>query len=401
MPVKGCVRETLGVFDGVVPGDSCPWCRCDICHARRLPTQAIRLPFLTLTSPRATRHSKAVNAYVLVDAIVQQTMVFIAQLATAGGVRAPLAHVAEQVFLDLTNELQNRGVRKNVIADMFGMALRTYHRRVRELSESKTESGKSVWEAVLGFIRQHEPVSGTEVLQRFAGDDPDVISGVLGDLAQSGLVYRAGRGDSARYRIAAEADFSNDDGTLVEAHEHLVWLAAYRNGPVTEEGIRSWTRLSKEACATPLLRLVKDGRVRQTRSGGEMMYSADRFEVPVGATNGWEAAILDHFQAMVSAIIAKLGQRSARGTAGDLVGGSTWSLDVWPGHPFEQEAKTLLRRTRTVLEELRARIDDHNRTVSHPGAIERVVFYAGQNVREGNAAFFGGGHDRENDESVE
>ena len=58
------------------------------------------------------------NAYLLINAVVQQTMVFIAQLATSGGVRAPLAHVAEQVFLDLTNELSNRGVKKKVIADM-------------------------------------------------------------------------------------------------------------------------------------------------------------------------------------------------------------------------------------------------------------------------------------------
>ena len=33
---------------------------------------------------------------------------------------------------------------KHVIADMFGMALRTYHRKVRELSESQTERGHSV-----------------------------------------------------------------------------------------------------------------------------------------------------------------------------------------------------------------------------------------------------------------
>jgi len=137
-------------------------------------------------------------------------MVFIAQLATAGALRAPLAHVAEQVFLDLTRELSSLGVRKNVIADMFGMALRTYHRRVRELGESKTEAGRSVWEAVLDFIRQKGPVSGREVLTRFAGDDAEVVSGVLSDLAHSGLVYRAGRGDGARYHIADAADFAGD-----------------------------------------------------------------------------------------------------------------------------------------------------------------------------------------------
>jgi hypothetical protein len=92
------------------------------------------------------------NSQVLIDAIVQQTMVFIAQLATAGGVRAPLAKVAGQVFLELTSELQSQGVKKKVIADMFGMALRTYHRRTRELKQSQTDAGRTLWDATLAFL---------------------------------------------------------------------------------------------------------------------------------------------------------------------------------------------------------------------------------------------------------
>src|SRR5215471_15976433 len=279
------------------------------------------------------------NAYLLIDAVVQQTMVFIAQLATAGGVRAPLAHVAEQVFFDLTKELSSRGVKKNVIADMFGMALRTYHRRVRELSESKTESGRSVWEAVLGFIRDRGPVGGQEVLTRFAGDDAEVVSGVLSDLSHSGLVYRAGRGDSARYRIAEDADFSGDDATVAPAREHLVWLAVYRNGPTTEDAVRTFTRLGAAACKTALDALVRSGRVVETRTANGSTYAADRFEVPLGAPSGWEAAVLDHFQAMVTTMITKLGAARAVGTSRDLIGGSTWSLDIWRGHPLEAEAK--------------------------------------------------------------
>ncbi len=57
----------------------------------------------------------------------------VAYLATAGGVRAPLARVANQVFADLSAELAAQGVTKTVIADMFGMALSTFHRRVRAI----------------------------------------------------------------------------------------------------------------------------------------------------------------------------------------------------------------------------------------------------------------------------
>jgi len=345
--------------------------------------QALFLPPVTLTPALRTVHSRViVNAYLLIDAVVQQTMVFIAQLATAGGVRAPLAHVAEQVFSDLTTELSNRGVKKNVIADMFGMALRTYHRRVRELGESKTDSGRSVWEAVLGFIRDRGPVSGRDVLLRFSGDEVDVVTGVLSDLAQSGLVYRAGRGDAARYRIAEDADFSGDDSAVAPAREHLVWLAVYRGGPCTADAVQSFTHLGAATCKTALDTLVQSGRVVETRTATGSTYTADKFEVPLGAPVGWEAAVLDHFQAMVTAIITKLTRGRASGAPSDQVGGSTWSLDVWRGHPMEVEAKSLLAKTRAAVEELRVRVDAHNTHASHEGPGERVVFYAGQSIRD-------------------
>jgi hypothetical protein len=40
------------------------------------------------------------------DAIVRQTTVLIAQLATSAGIRAPLAHIAGETFLSLTRELE-------------------------------------------------------------------------------------------------------------------------------------------------------------------------------------------------------------------------------------------------------------------------------------------------------
>jgi len=51
-----------------------------------------------------------VNLQLLIDSIVRQTTVLIAQLATTGGARAPLVTVANQVFLDLADELAQQGV---------------------------------------------------------------------------------------------------------------------------------------------------------------------------------------------------------------------------------------------------------------------------------------------------
>ena len=101
------------------------------------------------------------KAHFLIDAIVRQTTVLIAQLATAGGVRAPLAHVANQVFLDLAKELEAQGVSRKVGADMFGMALRAYTRKVRRLAQCATDQNRSLWEAVYDFVRGRDSPRGS------------------------------------------------------------------------------------------------------------------------------------------------------------------------------------------------------------------------------------------------
>lgn len=315
-------------------------------------------------------------------------MVFIAHLATAGGVRAPLAHVANQVFLELTEELQNQGVKKKVIADMFGMALRTYHRRVRELQDSKTDSGRTLWEVVLEYLREQEPVGTQKIQQRFRHDDPELLSGVLNDLVNSGLAYRSGRGDAAVFRLADEGDFDTGETDRVEASVYVVWLAAYRHGPATAKALSEHARLSLATAERALSELVRDGRVtlEPATPDREARYDSDRFDVPMGTSSGWEAAVLDHFEAMVTAVSTKLTRGSGRSGTEDTAGGSTWSLDVWPGHPLEHEAKQCLSRLRQQIEDLRARVDAHNRDRQRPKALEQVVVYLGQYVRSSEEA---------------
>jgi hypothetical protein len=85
-----------------------------------------------------------VDFKLLTDSIIRQTTVLIAQLATTAGIRAPLAHLADEVFLTLSEELEGQGVSRKVVADMFGMALRSYQRRVQRLRESATVAGKTL-----------------------------------------------------------------------------------------------------------------------------------------------------------------------------------------------------------------------------------------------------------------
>jgi len=321
------------------------------------------------------------NPQLLIDAIVQQTMVFIAQLATAGGIRAPLAGVANQVFVDLTEELERQGVTKKVIADMFGMALRTYHRKSQELRLSQTEAGRTLWEAVYAFLRERGRVSASDVHQRFRSDDSEVVTGILSDLVSSGLVYRTGRGSLALYKMADPDDFDALDKSRSEANRYLIWVTVYRQGPLSAARITELTGLKPNACEEALRELALSGKVKSVQAEGGTFFASDAFDVPLGTMQGWEAAVLDHFQAMIGAILRKLALGPTPPGQPELVGGSTWSLDVWAGHPLEQTAKGTLSRVRAELEDLRRRIDETSEKAPTPDAIERVVVYVGQNVK--------------------
>ncbi len=318
------------------------------------------------------------NAQILIQAVIQQTTVFLAQLATAGGLRAPLTTVANQVFLDLSTELQNHGLRKNVIADMFGMTLRTYHRKIRELSQSQSVEGRSLWEALLEYVRANEPVTAAKVYKRFARDERDVVVSVLADLVNTGFCYRSGRGANAVYRIADAGDFSDDSDRAREvANEYLVWQAVYRAKHATVEQVASTTRLAEDAIKAALPALLADGRVELSSEGG---YTSSRIDVPVGQSHGWEAAVFDHYQALVAAVCAKLSAGETRAEHGDLTGGATFSLDLWRGHPMEEEVLGTLKSVRAQLENLRDRLDEVNAQKGQPPD-ERLVFYFGQHFK--------------------
>jgi hypothetical protein len=315
-----------------------------------------------------------VNVQLLIDAIVRQVTVLIAQLATAGGIRAPLARVANQVFLDLSDELYAQGVSRKVSADMFGMALRTYLRKIQRVRESSTDRGRSLWEVVLEFLGHGRLVTRAEVLQRFHRDDSDLVRGVLHDLVESGLVLRMGSGQSTAYRAATAEEIASLELGSGDGFDELVWAIVFREGPVDRESLRKAVRGVELDGA--LSRLVASGRVQHSNSGGKDLYAAREFLVPEDATTGWEGAVFDHFQAVVRTIGARL--RAEASPMDRAVGGSTYSFDIWPGHPHETEVFGLLGDLRERTAALRKKVRDHNGSHSRPPSYTEVTFYGGQ-----------------------
>jgi hypothetical protein len=144
-----------------------------------------------------------VNAQILIDALVQQVTVLIAQVATSGGLRAPIAHIANQVFVDLSLELEAQGVGRKVSADMFGMALRAYQRKLRRLSTRASQREQTLWSGVLEAL-EAGALPRKALLERFARDDGRSVRAVVRDLVDAGLVRASGQGTRVTYALARE-----------------------------------------------------------------------------------------------------------------------------------------------------------------------------------------------------
>jgi hypothetical protein len=150
----------------------------------------------------------------LIQSIVRQTAVLLAQLANTGDARAPLAHVTTQVFFDLAQELERMGVSRKVSADMFGLGLRTYRRKLQRAAATAAVAGPSLRQKVLEFVRSGQIVTRPDIFVHFAHADEDQLRAILRDLRSSGLLFSLGKGPSAAYRATASeevAELANKD----------------------------------------------------------------------------------------------------------------------------------------------------------------------------------------------
>lgn len=321
------------------------------------------------------------NVQILIDSIVQQTTVLIAQLATSGGVRAPLAHVANQVFSDLALELERQGLSRKVTADMFGISLRSYQRRVVRVRESVSERGRSLWEAVFEYLSSRGVTTRAEVLTRFNRDDEELVRGILRDLVESGVVFSTGTGVDTVYRATGEEEFGQlRSAEAIRGLDEFVWAVVYRQGPVTLPRLAELVKVPLDEIKVVAARLVDAGRIQQVQLDGEPQYRSMRLVVENGAAVGWEASVYDHFQAMVRTIGARLTLDQDVEAYRSNIGGSTYGLEVGPDHPLREEVLGVLADFRTRLSDLRQRVVAYNDAHPSTGLRERVVVYAGEVV---------------------
>jgi len=324
------------------------------------------------------------NTKLLVDSIVRQTTILIAQLCTAAGVRAPLAQIADQVFLGLSRELDAQGVGRKVAADMFGLALRSYQKKVQRLTESETQREKTLWEAIIDYLREQGSVPRRRIFERFARDDEDAVAAILNDLVSSGLAYSSGRGGSAVFGLTSAVDqerMAVED--LRATLPAMAWLIVYREGPMDAATLEA--RLGPDAAEIGVIleELEREGRVQRDPSTG--LYRSSSVTIAVGDRAGWEAAVLDHFQGVAKAIAAKV-RLGPQSELAELIGGATLSFDVYRGHPLEPQVYGLLASVRARVNEVWRELAAHNREHPIPDQEKiKVTFYLGQNVERPEA----------------
>lgn len=320
---------------------------------------------------------------ILIDAIVRQTMVVIARLSTVDGARSPLSHVADEVFMGLVRELENQRVGKKVIADMFGLALRSYQQKVQRLGESATTRGVTLWSAIHDFLSGRESTSRAELLAHFADDDEKVVRGILNDLGESGLVWRTGSGKETRYRVATAKEIEElGRANSLETIAALVWVYVCRASPLRRDELARLLPLPAALLEAAIDSLIADERIRlETRSDGVYCVT-ERCLIALGQAAGWEAALIDHHRAVLSALVAKVMSGTHVSRAADEVGGTTLCFNVWPGHPQEASVRALLATIREQILPLWNEVAEYNRE-HRPDTTYNVNFYCGQYLVDG------------------
>jgi hypothetical protein len=150
-------------------------------------------------------------------------------------------------------------------------------------------------------------------------------------------------------------------------------LLIYREGPLSRPELAERMHCEPAQLDEALSQLTAGGMIQLSNK----LYSSREVVLEATSPVGWEAAMLDHFRALVLTLCNRLhGVDDASRN-----GGSTYTFDVSPHHPLAPEVYGALARIREELSALRGRVETHNRQHPEEELTELVTTYVGQLVQ--------------------
>jgi hypothetical protein len=165
---------------------------------------------------------------------------------------------------------------------------------------------------------------------------------------------------------------------LEPVSDSLTLAIAYRLGPSTRADLHAATGCPLTALQGVLDRLVKAGRMELNGN----RYTAKNLIIPFGSSVGWEAGVFDHVRAVVQTLCDRARAIDPVPGAYQHVGGSTYTCEIWSGHPLEDLVKGQLEAIRLDCHEVRQRVADYNKQHGLKPRHQQVVTYVGQCVMD-------------------
>jgi hypothetical protein len=176
-------------------------------------------------------------------------------------------------------------------------------------------------------------------------------------------------------RLVGALTFSR---SLEPVADTLVLAIAYRLGPSTRADLCAATGYPLDTLQGVLDRLVRAERMELDGN----RYTARNLVIPFGSSIGWEAGVFDHVRAMVQTICDRARAVDPVPGAYQCVGGSTYTCEIWSGHPLEDLVKGQLEAIRLDCHEMRKQVADYNKKHGLKPRHQQVITYVGQCVLE-------------------
>jgi len=375
----------------------------------------------------------------LIRLITRQAMKLVARLAIVHDRRSSLAKISDIAFLELNNELETLGLRKKVIADMFGLALRSYQQKVNRLHESTAWDMRSLWTSVYDYLSKAKKATRKDIFDRYNAADERVLSSILADLTASGFLTKTDvkttKGGNDTIYTVTDDNMANKPTLNQACTLNLVWTYIYTYPRVSRQNIAERLGLDADAVQSVLEQLEKTNRIERVVDDlGEYFVAPWCIQEAGEGVMGMLSGMYHHFQSICSALAIKLEQtidtsaiasvnesssdqkKNERRSITTLIGqattgtadlntdstatlrppddrtpltpksptGSTYSFDIWDAHPHAKQVLEFLARTRKTLSGLRKDIEAHRVSLVDEGhypkdiSPSRITIYIGQ-----------------------